>query len=87
MHDSYGNLVTSARGLEKLTIEMYSKILSAFKIKDHLEVHQMRQENLCNKRLEGHLIKKTQKNGLWKILKMFLNSKKKLEVKRSYGFY
>ena len=41
---------------------MYQKRLSAFEIKDHLKVHEMCQEQLCDKRLEETRKNKT---SLW----------------------
>ena len=62
MLDAKGNLVTSASAIEKLTIEMYQERLSAFKIKDNLQVHEMYQNDLCDKRLKETCENKT---SLW----------------------
>ena len=52
MNDEHGNLVTGAKALEELTIKTYIDRLKALNIKKGLEVHQMKREELCEKRLE-----------------------------------
>ena len=78
MLDMQGNLVTRSSAIEKLTMEMYSERLKALNIKEDLKLHQLQQENLCEKRL-----KETQaiKTPLWtmedidEVLKELKNNK------------
>ena len=52
MVDDVGNIVTSAKAIEALALETYSKRLENRKIKDGLENHKKDKENLCKLRLE-----------------------------------
>ena len=51
MLDERGNLVTSSKAIENLTIKMYQERLEAVHIKDDLKLHEMQRENLCKQRL------------------------------------
>ena len=52
MLDQHGNLVTTSKAIEDLTIEMYKERLKTLRIKSGLEVHQAQRENLCDERLK-----------------------------------
>ena len=52
MLDQYGNLVTTSKAIEDLTIHMYQERLKTLKIKKGLELHQVQREQLCDERLK-----------------------------------
>ena len=52
MYDEKGNLVTSNKAIEELTIKMYEDRLKALKIKDELKLHKLQRENLFDERIE-----------------------------------
>ena len=47
MLDMHGNLVTSSKALEKLTVTMFEDRLKTLKIKNELRLHQLQRENMC----------------------------------------
>ena len=52
MLDASGNLVTTMKVLEKLTVDMFTERLKSHKIKNHLKVHQVQRERLCENRIK-----------------------------------
>ena len=52
MLDTHGNLVTSSKALEELTIETYIERLKILKIRDELSLHKMQREKVCDQRLQ-----------------------------------
>ena len=52
MIDSKGNLVTTSKSIEALTMEVFIDRLTSHIVKDNLKVHHMQREKLCEKRLE-----------------------------------
>ena len=52
MLDQHGNLVTTNKAIEELTLKMYGERLKALQIKDELKVHKMQRENLCDQQLK-----------------------------------
>ena len=52
MLDSHGNLVTSSKSLEELTLKTYTDRLKTLKIKEDLRLYQMQREHVCEQRLE-----------------------------------
>ena len=78
MMDQYGNLVTSNKAVEQLTVKMYEERLKALKIKEELSVHKMQREQLCDKRLEEAQENKTpdwSMEDLETVLKQLKNNK------------
>ena len=78
MLDLQGNLVTRSNAIEKLTMEMYSERLKALNIKEDLKLHQLQQENLCEKRLKETQANKTPlwtKEDIDEVLKELKNNK------------
>ena len=57
MMDSFGNLVTSSKALEDLTVQMFTERLKSLPIKEELRVHKVQRENVFN-----HRIKQAQSN-------------------------
>ena len=57
MMDSFGNLVTSSKTLEDLTVQMFTERLKSLPIKEELRVHKVQRENVFN-----HRIKQAQSN-------------------------
>ena len=51
MMDEHGNMVTTKKGLEELTLRMYRNRLKPNAIKENLRMHQVQQEELWEKRL------------------------------------
>ena len=91
MLDAKEYLFTSASAIEKLLIEMYQEGLSAFKIKDNLQVHEMYIDNLCEKILEEKHEKK--KKLLWTmgdledVLKRLKNQKSKNPIGLTHDLF
>ena len=52
MLDQHGNLITTSKAIEDLTIEMYKERLKTLEIKKGLELHKLQQENLFDERLK-----------------------------------
>ena len=52
MLDQHGNLVTTNKAIEELTLKMYGERLKALQIKDEFKVHKMQRENLCDQQLK-----------------------------------
>ena len=52
MLDAKGNLVTSNKALEQLSMDMYTERLRSHKINENLKMHQVQRENLWQKRFE-----------------------------------
>jgi hypothetical protein len=67
MLDSYGNIVTSNKAIEELTLETYKKRLKSLQIKENLKMHQVQQENLCKERIKESQMNKTRK---WNMLEL-----------------
>lgn len=52
MLDSHGNIVTTSKAMEELTLSMYKERLESLQIKEYLKVHKMQREELCGERLK-----------------------------------
>ena len=52
MLDEYGNLVTTSKALEELTLIMYKERLKSLQIKEELKVYKMQRDKLCEKQLK-----------------------------------
>ena len=52
MMDAKGNLVTSKKALEQLSLNMYTERLKSHDMKESLKLHQLQQENMWDQRLQ-----------------------------------
>ena len=52
MMDAKGNLVTSKKALEQLSLNMYTERLKSHDMKESLKLHQVQQENMLDQRLQ-----------------------------------
>ena len=78
MLDEHGNLVTSSKALEELSINMYKERLKSLQIKGELKMHLMQREKLCKEQLEGAQYVKTPDwtiQDLETVLKQLKNNK------------
>ena len=55
MLDQYGNLVTSSKGLEELTLDIFKERLKTLKIREDMRLHQLQRETLCQIILKRHV--------------------------------
>ena len=78
MLDQYGNLVTSSKALDELTLDMFTERLKTVKIKAGMKLHQLQRETLCQNNLEEAREVKTPEwtmSDLNTVLKQLKNNK------------
>ena len=78
MLDQYGNLVTTNKAVEDLTLQMYQDRLKALEIKENLKLHKIQQEGVCDERLKEAQKNKTPEwnmDDLEVVLKQLKNNK------------
>ena len=83
MIDEHGNLVTSSRALEELSINMYKDRLKSLQIKEELKVYKVQRDNLCKEQLEEAQHIKTP-DWTRDDLEIVLKQLKKQQVSRSF---
>ena len=59
MLDISGNLVTTNKSIENLTIKLYQERLKPHEIKESLRLHKVQRDNLCEQRLDEERKNKT----------------------------
>ena len=52
MLDAKGNLLTSSKALEKLSLDMFTERLKSHKMKDELKLHEMQREQMFEKQMK-----------------------------------